>query len=134
MRFSCSTRGSGSDVPFDIKVEADATLKQFDALTKNIADLQTETTTTFLAWQSEDMHRKFPKVEGSGLSVATTIYPRSQLRRTKNLTGGKSVRRRSVIAAGRPAPGSKRPILRPELFDQLKERMIDMVKEAFTWQ
>jgi hypothetical protein len=122
-------------VPFEVKVEADATLKQFDELTKNIAGLEQETTTTFLAWQSEDMHRKFPKVEGSGLSVATTIYPRSQLRRTKNLTGGKSVRRRSVIAAGRPAPGgTHRPILRPELFDKLKERMIDMVKEAFTWQ
>jgi hypothetical protein len=122
-------------VPFEIKVDADACLKQFDELTKNIADLQTETSTTFFNWQAEDMHRHFPKVEGSGLSVSTTIYPRSQLTRPKNLTPRKSVRRRSIIAAGRAAPGgTKRPILRPELFDKLKERMIDMVKEAFTWQ
>jgi hypothetical protein len=122
-------------VPFEIKVEADATLKQFDELMKNIADLQTDTSTTLFNWQAEDMHRHFPKVDGSGLSVSTTIYPRSQLRRPKSLTPRKSIRRRSIIAAGRAAPGgTHRPILRPELFDKLKERMIDMVKEACTWQ
>lgn len=123
-------------MPFVIKVEADATLKQFDELLKNLADLEQETSTTFLAWQGEDMHRHFPKVDGSGLEVSTTIYPRSQLPRRKNLAGGKATRRRSIIAAGRPPPGggSHRPILRPELFDQLKERMIEMIKEACTWQ
>jgi hypothetical protein len=119
-------------VPFEIKVEADATLKQFDELTKNIAGLEQETTTTFLAWQTEDMHRHFPKVEGSGLSVSTVIYPRSQLKRAKSLTPRKSIRRRSIIAAGRPT--SHRPILRPELYDKLKDRMVEMIKEACTWQ
>ena len=120
---------------FEIKVDADKTLQQFDALTKNIADLETQMPATFTDWQREDMHRKFPKVDGSGESISTTIYPRSQLRRTKNLTGGQSVRRRSAIAAGRPGPGgSHRPILRPELFDQLCKRMLDMLKEACTWQ
>jgi hypothetical protein len=121
-------------VPIKITVEADATLKQFDELTKNIDDLQTETSVTFFNWQAEDMHRHFPRTDGSGLSVSTTIYPRSKLPRRKNLTGGKSVRRRSIIAAGRPTPGTHRPILRPELYDKLKERMIEMIKEACTWQ
>lgn len=119
-------------MPFEVKLDADAVLKQFDELTKKLGDLERETTTTFVAWQREDMHRKFPKVEGSGLSVSTSIFPRSRLRRTKNLAGGKSTRRRSIIAAGRP--GSHRPILRPELFDKLKDRMTEMVKEAVTWQ
>ena len=120
-------------MPFEIKVDADACLKQLDELIKNIADLETETSVTFTAWQRDDMHRKFPKVEGSGLSVSTTIYPRSRLpRRKKNLTGGKALRRRSRIAAGRPT--SHRPILRPELFEKLKERMTEMVKEAAKWQ
>jgi hypothetical protein len=122
-------------VPFEIKLEADGALKQFDELLKNIADLETETSTELFNWQAEDMHRHFPKVDGSGLSVSTTIYPRSQLPRRKNPTGGNSVRRRSIIAAGRARPGgSHRPILRPELFEKLKERMIDMVKKACTWQ
>jgi hypothetical protein len=122
-------------VPFEIKVEANETFKQFDEVMKNIADLDTKTSETFIAWQRDDMHRKFPKVDGSGLSVSTEIFPRSQLPRRKNLSGGKSVRRRSAIAAGRPnASGQHKPILRPELFDKLKERMIAMVKEACTWQ
>lgn len=124
-------------MPFTIKVEADATLKQFDELTKNVADLETETTVTFFNWQAEDMHRHFPKVDGSGLSVSTLIYPRSKLKRTSKDKRGrrKSVRRRSIIAAGRPAPGGvHRPILRPELYDKLKERMVEMLKEACTWR
>lgn len=119
----------------EIKVDADAMLKQFDELTKNIADLQTETTKTFVDWQTEDMHRHFPKVDGSGLSVSTTIYPRSQLPRKKNLRGGNAIRRRAIIAAGRGnAAGTPKPILRPELFEKLKDRMIEMVKEACTWR
>ena len=121
-------------MPFEIKVDADECLKQFDELMKNIADLEQETTTTFLAWQLADMHRHFPKVDGSGLSVSTTIYPRSQLRRYRQ-PRARSVRRRSIIAAGRASPGgTHRPILRPELFDKLKDRMIEMVKEACIWQ
>ena len=119
----------------EIKVDADAALKQFDELIKNVAGLQDETTKTFVDWQSEDMHRHFPKVDGSGLSVSTTIYPRSQLPRKKNLRGRNPIRRRAIIAAGRGnATGTHKPILRPELFEKLKERMIDMVKKAFTWQ
>ena len=118
----------------EIKVDADATLKQFDELTKNIADLQTETTQTFVDWQSEDMRRHFPTVDGSGLSVSTTIYPRSQLKRKKNLRGGSTIRRRAIIAAGRAGAGQHKPILRPELFEKLKDRMIEMVRKACTWQ
>ena len=122
-------------MPFEIKVEADGALKQLDGLMKNLADLETETSVEFFNWQAEDMHRHFPKVDGSGLSVSTSIYPRSQLRRQKKITGGKSVRRRPVIAAGRAVrAGSHRPILRPELFDKLKERMIEMVKAVTKWQ
>lgn len=121
-------------MPFEIKVDADAMLKQFDELTKNIAGLEQETSVTFIAWQSEDMHRKFPRVDGSGLSVSTEIFPRSQLPRKKNLTHpGKSLRRRSTIAASRPG-GQHKPILRPELFEKLKERMTEMIKEACTWR
>jgi hypothetical protein len=118
-------------MPVETKLDADGALKQFDALLKNLADLETETSTTLFNWQAEDMHRHFPKVDGSGLSVSTTIYPRSRLPR-KKLAGGKSTRRRARIAAGRPT--SHRPILRPELFEKLKERMMNMLKEAATWQ
>lgn len=123
-------------MPFEVKIDADACLKQFDQVIKNVADLATETTTTFTAWQGEDMHRKFPKVDGGGLSVSTTIYPRSQLKRTGNDKSRhrvRSIRQRSIVAASRPSPGNPKPILRPELYEKLKDRMVEMVKEAFTW-
>lgn len=119
-------------MPFEVKLDADAMLKQLDDLQKNISGLDQELTQTFLDWQSDDMNRKHPSVEGGGLSVSTMIYPRSRLTRRRKNDGGKQARRRARVAAGRP--GAKRPILRPELFDQLCKRMIDMLKGACTWQ
>ena len=122
-------------MPFEIKVDADECLKQFDQVIKNVADLsQNQLTTTFTAWQSEDMHRKFPKVDGSGAAVSTEIFPRSQLvRPNKDKGRRRSIRQRSIVAASRPSPGNAKPILRPELYDKLKDRMVEMVKETFTW-
>ena len=122
-------------MPFEIKLDADAALKQLDELTANIAALtQTGLTTTFTAWQAEDMHRKFPKVDGSPPSISTnTIYPRSQLPRVQQ-PRARSTRTRSIIAAGRAIrSGTAKPILRPELFEKLCKRMVDMLKEACAW-
>ena len=122
-------------MPFEIKVDADAVLKQLDALIKNVGDLEQETTTTFTAWQADDMHRKYPKVEGSGLSVSTTIYPRSQLTRRKTLPRRqRQMRRRSKSQQPRRGLSQHKPILRPELFEKLKERMVEMCKEAIEWR
>jgi hypothetical protein len=118
-------------MPFEITVDADGALKQLDEIARRLADLEQQTSNTFLVWQRDDLHRHFPKVEGSGLSVSTTIYPRSRLRRDKP-EARKSVRRRARIAAGRPG-GHHRPILRPELFQQLRDRMVEMCGEAMTW-
>jgi hypothetical protein len=117
---------------FELKIEADATLKQIDELMHRLSGLEQETPAEFEAWQREDMHRHFPKVEGSGLSVSTMIYPRSRLPHKKSPGGGNTTRRRSIVAARRP--GSHRPILRPELFEQLRQRMIEMCRKAMTWQ
>ena len=45
---------------------------------------------------------------------------------------GRTARKRARVAAGRP--GAKRPILRPELVEQLFKRMVEMCKEAIAWQ
>ena len=118
-------------MPFRISVDADATLEQLDTLQGKILGLEQKLTETFVAWQTDDMNRKFPSTEGGGYEVSTVIYPRSRLVRRKKGGGGKA-RRRARIAAGRP--GSSRPILRPELFEQLKQRMEEMLEEASTWQ
>lgn len=117
----------------EIKVEGDKALAQLDEVIKRMAGLEQETTTEFVKWQGEDMHRHYPKVDGSGLSVSTTIYPRSPLPRKKQPGAAGKPRRRRPIIRSNPAH-SHRPILRPELFEKLKERMIAMIKGAMTWQ
>jgi hypothetical protein len=124
-------------LPFEVTVDDKATLAQFDALQKRLADLENKVPETFIHWQTEDMHRHFPKLDGSGLSVSTSIYPRGihhdrgGAKRGKSLTGGKPRPRRSIIGSVR---GAHRPILRPELFEKLKERMVEMCKAALTWR
>jgi hypothetical protein len=119
-------------MPFEVKVESENLLKQFEDMQKRVTDLEQKLPDVFLDWQREDMHRKFPKIEEkSGLSVTTYVYPRSRLQRSGK-GGGQSVRKRARIAAGRP--GAKRPILREELVDKLFERMTAMCKEAIEWQ
>ena len=44
--------------------------------------------------------------------------------------GRERIRGRSAAAA---AGYSRRPVLRPELYEQLKERMIDLVEETVQW-
>ena len=120
-------------MPTEITFDADTMLKQLAEVQQNFANLPQDTSTTFVEWQREDMHRKYPKVDGDGLSVSTEIFPRSQLVRPKSPTARKSIRRRAAVAVGRPHAGSHRPILRPELFDMLTVRMCDMIKRAMTW-
>jgi hypothetical protein len=120
-------------VPFAVKVESEKLLQQFGDMQKRVVDLDQELPQVFLDWQREDMNRKYPKVDQqSFLSVTTLIYPRSRLKRARKESGGKSTRKRARIAAGRP--GAKRPILRPELVEQLFKRMVEMCKEAIQWR
>jgi hypothetical protein len=120
-------------VPFEVKVESEQLLQQFGDMQKRVTDLEQELPRVFLEWQREDMNRKYPKVDQqSGLSVTTYVYPRSRLKRRRKSGGGKETRKRARIAAGRP--GAQRPILRPELVEQLFERMTEMCREAIEWQ
>jgi hypothetical protein len=92
------------------------------------------------AWQVQDMRRRYPHTEVlSPTSAATMIYPRSRResgwlkkkrpqRKTKPLLRGKARR------IGKPIlQTSHRPILRPELFDRLRERMNEMMQREITW-
>lgn len=120
-------------MPFEVKVDSEKLLQQFGDMQKRVTGLENELPRVFLDWQRDDMNRKFPKVdEHSGLSVTTLVYPRSRLKRRPGKNSGKQTRKRARIAAGRP--GAKRPILRPELVEQLFKRMTEMCKEAIEWQ
>jgi len=118
-------------VPFEVKVESEKLLQQFDDMQKRVADLHQKLPDVFLEWQGEDMNRKYPKIdEQQPLSVTTFVYPRSRRVRTKQ---SRSKPPRRVSRSG-SSGGGKRPILRPELVEMLFKRMTEMCKEAIEWQ
>lgn len=117
-----------------LKIEIDATelIAKFGTLQQHLNDLKDDMPREFMNWQREDMHRKWPKEEGAGLSVSTEIFSRgarrrSRQRRRRGLRTG--VRR--VVRLGGGAV--HRPILRPELFDRLSQRMKAMAETALKW-
>lgn len=117
-------------MPFEVKVESAALLTQFAEMQTRITELDQRLPQVFLDWQTQDMNRKYPKIdEHKGLSVTTLVYPRSRRPRVgpRNTKGGTRKTARSV-------PGVKRPILRPELVDQLFTRMVTMCREAIEWR
>jgi len=119
-------------MPFETKVESENLLKQFDDMQKRVLELDQKLPTVFLDWQRDDMHRKYPKVdEQNNLSVTTLVYPRSRRKRVS--TGGK----KGTGTTRKPArrvKGAARPILRPELVEQLFDRMAEMCRESIEWQ
>jgi hypothetical protein len=118
-------------VPFEVKVESEKLLQQFEDMQKRVTELDQKLPEVFLDWQREDMNRKYPKVdEHSGLSVTTLVYPRSRRPRTSKPSKGKSTTRKQA----RRVTGTTRPILRPELVEQLFDRMKEMCREALEWQ
>jgi len=116
---------------FEVKIESEKLLQQFEDMQKRITGLEQELPDVFLEWQREDMNRKFPKIdERSGLSVTTYVYPRSRRKRIGRSGGGKSTTRKQA----RRVIGTARPILRPVLVEQLFKRMTEMCREALEWQ
>ncbi|MBT1509413.1 hypothetical protein KIP88_02765 [Bradyrhizobium sp. SRL28] len=119
-------------MPFEVKVESEKLLQQFEDMQKRVSELDQKLPDVFLDWQREDMNRKFPKIdEQAGLSVTTLVYPRSRKPRINAPGGGKGGRRKQ---ARRRVSGGRRPILRPELVEQLFDRMKEMCREAIEWQ
>lgn len=119
---------------FSISFDAGAAMDTLSSMIdEQLKTLPNEMKQELVDWQVEDMHRHFPKVDGDDSEVYTMIYPRSQLTRIKNIpSSAKVIRRRSRVAIGRSG-GVKRPILRPVLYDQLKSRMEEMLKETLQW-
>lgn len=90
-------------------------------------------------WQVEDMKRRFPNTDDpTFLSSETTIWPRS---RTYDKTHkGRPFQRRAqsslprlVGTLGKPGT-SRRPILRPALYERLVERMGELLARTLTWR
>jgi hypothetical protein len=78
-------------------------------------------------WQTQDMHRQnpFTKLNLGGKSTYTVIL--SDYKRKMRSSGGRFSRKRFMMST------SLRPILRPELYDILDERMKALLKNCLKW-
>jgi hypothetical protein len=117
----------------EILIETDAAEAR---ITKMLSTLQAVPIPAELtAWQAEDMKRTRPHTEVFNPTAAwTMIYPRARaalVKRTQSLKV-KPVRRGKATRIQRPATGH-RPILRPELFDKLCERMRALMEREVKW-
>jgi hypothetical protein len=83
-------------------------------------------------WQTEDMNRKYPNTTLQNNEATTTIWPTSRLPQKKR----QAQLRKPPIRRPQPGPRikSKRPILRPELFDKLDARMVALLEGRLAWQ
>jgi hypothetical protein len=76
-------------------------------------------------WQTDDMKRQYPNTDLDGPSSALTrIWPTSRL----------ALARREAEPRPRVVRVSARPILRPELFAKLRERMKVLLHEKLSWR
>jgi len=118
-----------AEVHFEV-IGLDNVFKTIDDMTDEIKNVgQREIFEELVAWQREDMNRKYPNaLQDTEHSAVTGIWPRSRTWVPKG-KGGKAPTR--VYA---PPRRSTRPILRAELLTMLQDRMVKMVSDLLKWQ
>jgi hypothetical protein len=128
-------------VQFRFDVDTSSLTKKLDAYEQQVEALKQAMPAELADWQVEDMGRKYPDTEVADDSTAyTMIYPRSRLpskwkRPLQRLVGQMRARRGTkVYRPHLPRVPSTRPILRPELFDKLCERMNALLDKAMQWR
>ena len=108
---------------------ADVLEQQITAMANRLEHGSDALTLELMAWQREDMHRKYPNIQRPDNAVLTLIWPRSRVtNRPRSERRRAAVAKKRVRGGGRRLPYSTRPILRAELFDTLKDRMMTMLK------
>ena len=113
---------------FDLKLTGvDALLKKLDAVTAQVHSLQYTIPREFEDWRTQDMNSRYPTPQiirrGRRLRVTKRIWNRGRGKAPKHP--------RPKHRRGRGY--SRRPVLRSELYEQLKERMINLVEETVQW-
>jgi hypothetical protein len=125
---------------FEIRLEGvDALTSKFDRLTKQIEDAKTELPNMVIAWQRDDMHRKYPNQQTGGLGggsetfVLTSIWPRSRTYDRAKRVSPKAQGPRRYTPGGVRLGRSTRPILRAELYVKLMQRLVELGRKAMKW-
>ena len=109
---------------FEVKLDGvDALLKKFDAVTAQVHSLQYTIPREFEGWRTDDMNSRYPNPQiirrGRRTAASPSASGTAAAARPRQHPRPKHRRRRRGH--------SRRPVLRPELYEQLKERMIKLV-------
>lgn len=130
----------------DFHVVADKVEARIDAMTAHLKEFGTvDMPQELTAWQTEDMHRKYPETKVEQLrtldeiSATTTIYPRSRTyadTHPNRIYHPAGARKPFLSSMPRLLRSSmmRHPILRPLLFDKLFTRMSELLKGKLTWR
>jgi len=108
-------------MPVFVTFEGEGARRRLDQMVLNVTHhLPGQMQEEFTLWQSEDMNRKQPTVEVVTPQVFETIIRPRSLGRLVTSRQRSASRRAAKLT---PRRSGRRPILRPELFQQLRERM-----------
>ena len=125
-----------------ITVSLDTSLVEqtLERMTEQLGEFPDAMAEELTDWQRDDMHRKYPNTTLEDTDASTLIWPRSRLaedthrqvapRRAKWPPRIKQ-RARAPVAIARG--GSTRPLLRPELFEKLADRMAALMADKLNW-
>jgi hypothetical protein len=104
---------------------------------KQIKELPGHMGDTVTEWQVKDMHRRYPNTEVADDTVETDVWPTSRLAeqntpRARRIVRAHKTQSRPTVA--RVKAGTKRPILRQELYEKLKERVEADANKFISWE
>jgi hypothetical protein len=122
---------------FNIEFDITPLAKQVDQMLGNLAEFPPQMAAELTAWQTEDMHRKYPNTTLEGNTATTDIWPRSRgvlgrITRAVPLRLRRRFTRR--ITTAQAVAASLRPILRTTLADKLLARMAALMQKELKWQ
>jgi len=109
-------------MPYVVQVDASGPIRVIQNMRYQLAVMPRQIKSEYLAWQSEDMHRKHPRTKSKRyrqrFRISTKIHPRG---RRKKRPGQRTYKKRRRGRTGWVY--STRPILRESLETLLQERM-----------
>jgi hypothetical protein len=127
---------------FDVRIDGlEPLLAKLDAYSGQLAELRKTVPQELVAWQREDMQRKYPNItvdeQDNGVTASTMIWPTSRTAlqggRRRTRAKGLQPHRYGIPQRGPHGPRSNRPILREALRVQLTERMNKLLEDTLQW-
>jgi hypothetical protein len=117
----------------------EALAQKLDVYYKHVAEVKKQWPEEVTKWQTEDMHRRYPNTASdeadNTVTTETDVWPHSRLEIGPGAAKRVAVKRgpRQARPKGAGKSISNRPILREELLQKLKDRMMALGREAIKW-